>query len=79
VEVFYYAMNHTSQHWHEPFVFRPERWLNKVVKDIGDVPDTVTSEKDADADRLEAMQSFSVGPRNCIGRKYAFKPPLSTT
>jgi hypothetical protein len=26
-------------------------------------------EKDADGDRLEAMQVFSVGPRNCVGRK----------
>jgi cytochrome P450 len=78
VEVIYYAMNHTSQHWHDPFAFRPERWLNKIVKEIGEVPDTVTAEKDADGDRLEAMQSFSVGPRNCIGRKYVFNPPYST-
>ncbi|KAK4039424.1 cytochrome P450 [Parachaetomium inaequale] len=70
VEVQHYAMNHSSQHWHDPFAFKPERWLNKVDSELGEAKER--GEKDADGDRLEAMQTFSVGPRNCVGRNLAY-------
>lgn len=70
VEIQQFAMNHSSQHWHDPYAFRPERWLNKFVSDIGEA--TEMGEKNADGDRLEAMQVFSVGPRNCVGRNLAY-------
>jgi cytochrome P450 len=47
-------MNHSEEHWERPFEFLPERFL-----DGGKFKN----------DRPEAMQPFSLGPRNCIGRK----------
>jgi cytochrome P450 len=67
VEIQQYAINHNSQHWSDPFAFKPERWLNKIDADLGEAKER--DEKDIDGDRLEAMQTFSVGPRNCVGRK----------
>ncbi|KAL2128758.1 hypothetical protein VTI74DRAFT_8693 [Chaetomium olivicolor] len=69
VEIQFYAMNHSSRNWRDPFAFRPEKWLDKVDNEI--IESEGTSEEKSDGDRLEAMQSFSVGPRNCIGRNLA--------
>jgi cytochrome P450 len=70
VEIQQYAINHNSQHWHDPFAFKPERWLNKIDAELGVAKER--DEKDIDGDRLEAMQSFSLGPRNCVGRNLAY-------
>ncbi|CAK7201696.1 hypothetical protein SEUCBS139899_004405 [Sporothrix eucalyptigena] len=51
------AMNHNDEYWEDPYMFKPERFL-----------DGTKHEKD----RMEALQPFSVGPRNCIGRNLAF-------
>jgi cytochrome P450 len=63
VEIQSYAINHSSQHWHDPFAYRPERWLPETDNEPG---------QDAGQDNLEAMQPFNVGPRNCLGRKWVF-------
>lgn len=53
-------MNHSKENWSEPWGFKPERFLG-------------TSKEALEAgNRLEALQAFSVGPRNCIGRKYGY-------
>lgn len=65
VEVQQYAMNYSSAHWHEPYAFRPERFLHKVTNDL---EKSMRGQRDG-GDRLEAMQAFGVGPRNCIGKK----------
>jgi cytochrome P450 len=39
----------------DPYVFKPERWLNE------------STEKNQD--KLEASQPFSIGARGCIGIK----------
>lgn len=70
VEIQQYAINYSSQHWHDPFAFKPERWLNKIDAELGEAK--ARDEKDIDGDRLEAMQSFSVGPRNCVGKNLAY-------
>lgn len=41
--------------------------MNKIDADLGEAKER--DEKDIDGDRLDAMQTFSVGPRNCVGRK----------
>ena len=56
VECQQWAMNHSSSHWQDPWSFCPERFLNK--RDVNS------------KDTFEALQPFSVGPRNCIGKKY---------
>ncbi|KAF3064163.1 Isotrichodermin C-15 hydroxylase [Daldinia childiae] len=57
VSVFQYAVNYDPRFWKNPFKFAPERWL--------DDPEY----KD---DQQDAMQPFSTGPRNCIGRNLAY-------
>ncbi|KAI2643135.1 putative cytochrome P450 monooxygenase [Xylaria nigripes] len=57
VSVFQWAVNHDENLWTEPGKFAPERWLN---------------DPKYKNDQLDAMQPFSVGPRNCIGRNLAY-------
>ncbi|KAI1425886.1 cytochrome P450 [Xylaria sp. FL1777] len=57
VSVVQWAVNHDEHYWTEPQKFAPERWLN---------------DPKYKHDQLDAMQSFSVGPRNCIGRNLAY-------
>lgn len=57
VSIFQYAVNHDENYWREPWSFSPERWMN---------------DPKYKGDQLDAMQSFSVGPRNCIGRNLAY-------
>ncbi|KAI0845098.1 cytochrome P450 [Daldinia vernicosa] len=57
VSVFQWAVNYNPQFWKNPLKFAPERWL--------DDPEY----KD---DQQDAMQPFSTGPRNCIGRNLAY-------
>jgi cytochrome P450 len=52
--VWQWAINHDPNHWTKPMEFHPERFLEDPA---------------FKGDKLDAMQPFSVGPRNCIGRK----------
>lgn len=54
VAVWQWAINHHPAFWTTPKEFHPERFL--------DDPRFAN-------DRFDAMQPFSVGPRNCIGKK----------
>ncbi|KAI2785510.1 cytochrome P450 [Daldinia loculata] len=57
VSVFQWAVNYDPRFWKNPFKFAPERWLgDPEYKD----------------DQQDAMQPFSTGPRNCIGRNLAY-------
>ncbi|OTB05990.1 hypothetical protein M426DRAFT_319363 [Hypoxylon sp. CI-4A] len=57
VAVWQYAVNHDPTFWTEPGTFNPERF---------------TGDPKFKNDRLDAMQPFSVGPRNCIGKNLAY-------
>lgn len=48
---------HSRRYFVEPDEFRPERWMN--------------DHKGYETDKREVVQPFHVGPRNCLGRKYA--------
>ncbi|KZL82594.1 isotrichodermin c-15 hydroxylase [Colletotrichum incanum] len=57
VEVQQWSSNHSPDNWTSPWEFRPERFLE---------------DGKAEKNRLEALQAFSVGPRNCIGKSLAY-------
>ncbi|KAI0483447.1 cytochrome P450 [Xylaria cf. heliscus] len=50
-----WTMAHDTRYWHDPFVFKPERWTDAECKDI-----------------KAASQPFSMGPRACIGKNFAY-------
>lgn len=58
VAVWQWATYHSEKNFVEPFSYRPERFLRDGEGE-GEFKD----------DKLDALQPFSVGPRNCIGRK----------
>ncbi|KAI1131198.1 cytochrome P450 [Nemania abortiva] len=57
VSVYQFAVNHDETYWREPYSFAPERWMG---------------DPKYKGDQLDAMQSFSVGPRNCLGKNLAY-------
>lgn len=52
-----YAMNHVAANFPDPSAFRPERFLT---------PEQFPQ------DKLDVLQPFSVGPRNCVGKNLAY-------
>ncbi|RYO91199.1 hypothetical protein DL763_005069 [Monosporascus cannonballus] len=60
VEVQQWSINHSEDNWEDPWAFRPERFLRDADGAAGS------------GDRLDALQPFSFGPRNCIGRNLAY-------
>ncbi|KAK3320293.1 cytochrome P450 [Cercophora scortea] len=60
VEVQSWAMNHCATYWKDPWTFNPDRFLSS------------TEEAREAGNTLEALQPFSLGPRNCIGRNLAY-------
>lgn len=64
VEVQHWSINHSKENWEDPWTFNPERFLNKE----GDKKPS----GEEGGDVFEALQAFSVGPRNCIGRNLAY-------
>jgi cytochrome P450 len=60
-----YAVFRSPANFQDPELYLPERWLDT------DGPYA--------NDRREALQPFSFGPRNCIGRKYGLSRLLNRT
>lgn len=67
VEVQHWSANHSSDNWADPWKFQPDRFLASP------------EEAKEQGNKLESLQAFSVGPRNCIGRKYDPPPPRGTS
>ncbi|KAK8105485.1 hypothetical protein PG999_008844 [Apiospora kogelbergensis] len=57
VGVWQWAINHDERFWANPWEFHPERFL------------VDQNDQRYQNDLLDAMQPFSMGPRNCIGKK----------
>ncbi|KAI1343972.1 putative cytochrome P450 [Xylariaceae sp. FL0016] len=60
VEVQHWSINHSSSNWADPWKFNPERFLAPKAEAL------------EAGNNLDALQAFSVGPRNCIGRNLAY-------
>jgi cytochrome P450 len=63
VTINHYACNTSTRNFTDPLVYAPERWLGAA--------------KYAN-DQREVVQPFSVGPRNCPGKKYVPLIPLAS-
>jgi len=57
VYVSQYATYHNPKNFKDPFSFIPERWM---------------SEEAYASDQKSALQPFSTGPRNCLGKNMAY-------
>ena len=55
-----YALHHNEEYFPEPFVYRPERWLDEP------------GNREARRRALEAFVAFSVGSRACAGKAMAY-------
>ncbi|KAK4216435.1 cytochrome P450 [Rhypophila decipiens] len=58
-----YTMNRCEDYFHSATSFHPERWLEHARSD----PSSLYFR-----DRREALQPFSIGPRNCLGQHLAW-------
>lgn len=57
VAVHHYATYRNPELWNKPNEFHPERWLG---------------DPEFNNDHLDALEPFSVGPRNCLGKNLAW-------
>ncbi|KAK1544664.1 isotrichodermin C-15 hydroxylase [Colletotrichum paranaense] len=57
IEIQQWSANHSPDNWTKPWEFRPERFLETNKEEHN---------------HLDALQAFSVGPRNCIGKNLAY-------
>lgn len=56
-----WSLNHSAKYYPDPLAFRPERWITEEA--IGGSEEVALAKA--------AFASFSVGPRNCVGKGLA--------
>ncbi|KAI0200231.1 cytochrome P450 [Astrocystis sublimbata] len=60
-----YALSHNEEVFPDSFTFKPERWLEAEENPAG-------AKDNARLPMLETFASFSIGPRNCVGKPFAY-------
>ncbi|KAI0437441.1 cytochrome P450 [Xylaria telfairii] len=60
-----YAIQHSEEYFPDPFIFKPERWMDKPTPDL-------PARSAAPLAARQAFIPFSVGARSCAGKSLAY-------
>lgn len=72
----HYALHHNGRYYPEPFRYNPRRWLlDPSPATSQDHAEPTTASQLAAAE--EAFCAFSIGPRNCVGKSFAYHELMS--
>lgn len=76
----HYAIHHNEEYYPKPFQYNPRRWLAEDCtpssKDHLTTGDEITSPSQR-ASAAKAFCAFSLGPRDCVGKAFAYHELMS--
>lgn len=70
VSIHLYSILHDEKYFPEPFLFRPERWLE--LEDETPSSSTTQEQREVQATMRRAQVNFGLGERNCAGKSMAY-------